>query len=909
MQKEIVLGNNPELAATILSCIGDGVIVTDLNATIIYINHIAEEILGCTADNVLGMQFKEVFKVYQADTEVRRSCPVDYVLKNHIKTGLMNNSILLDKNIPKYVSATCTAVNAADGTIMGVVVVFRDITRIKTIELDHLNEEKNLNEMFENAPAGMMVIDKSGSLLRTNESILKYFGKKKENIIGKRVGEIINCTSYFTNSMGCGHGERCNSCKIEQAVYEAFSNKQATRNIEVKMQLNKNDHVSEVWFRASISPLADTEMDEVVIALVDISSSKHNEIKAMEASEYCNNILNQLPFTIWMTDEHFNWKYMNKRYGEVTGADLYDRPLENWFDFAHPDDAKDFKKSVLKAVRKKTLFLKEVRFRIKNNEYKWCMVVGAPFYGQDGRFNGYIGSSYDISLQKEAEEDLKRYQKLLITAKEAAEAANRAKSEFLANMSHEIRTPINGIVGMIDLTMLLSINEEQKDNLITAKACAGSLLRIVNDILDFSKMEADKMILDANNFDIKELIEEIVRAHSPKVSAKGLELNYIFSSNLPQFLIGDPNRLRQVLDNLVSNAVKFTDQGEVTITIKCNRFIGDEVELEFTVTDTGIGIAKEDRNRLFHSFSQIESTYTKKYGGTGLGLVISKQLVEKMGGSIDVDSEEGKGSSFHFNLRFRVGNSRLSEKQILPDLSKAVKQLRILLVEDDYVNQKVAYKILKRKGYHVDVACNGNEALHKYENQEFDVILMDIQMPEMNGIEATKMIRQREQKNHHIPIVAMTAYALPGDKEKFLRLGMDAYISKPLKLEELFYILDEVTKENKPIVPESIKIADDGEVVYAFDKPKYSKELNVKVLKQINTKIQLISEETNQNDFASIEHLANEIKVISNSMNTIDIKDSAFKLEMSARRENKSELMSGIEDLKQIIRRYHISNG
>jgi PAS domain S-box-containing protein len=516
----------------------------------------------------------------------------------------------------------------------------------------------------------------------------------------------------------------------------------------------------------------------------------------------------------------------------------------------------------------------------------------------------YVSIIRDITERRNSEKQIRATEISLKEAKETAEAANKAKSEFLANMSHEIRTPINGIVGMLDLTLLTKLSEDQRDNIITAKNCANSLLNIINDILDFSKMEAGKMTIQAIRFNIKDLMNEITKIHMPKVEEKKLDLTSTISAKVPDYLVGDPNRLRQIINNLISNAIKFTDQGEINISTKRITQAEQEVELEFTVTDTGIGISIEDKERLFKSFSQVESPYTKKHAGTGLGLAISKQLVERLGGKIDVTSEKGVGSSFQFQLKFLIGSQEKEVKSYSSVSHGSHKSRRILLVEDDIVNQKVIGKMLLEQKHKIKTAANGEEALQLFINDAFDIILMDIQMPGMNGIETLTKIRDLEKPGQHIPVIAMTAYALLGDRDRFLSYSFDEYIAKPIQMKELYLLIERVISKQKmqKTLPDKIMLSETGEIIFSnCETMAVNQTITMLQLEQLNEILLHLQTAWMDENLIQLEHFAHVIKVISNEMNAIEIKDLAFKMELAARRGTMEGVPAYIDQMKMII--------
>ena len=528
-----------------------------------------------------------------------------------------------------------------------------------------------------------------------------------------------------------------------------------------------------------------TEFD---IIIHDISLRKEVEKELLESKELFQTVFNNTAAAITVTDQFERvvaWNPFAEKMLGMGAEGLFNKKVKDFY----PD--KEWEKIRRLDIRSSGKHANlETKIYKKNGELLDVNVAISLIKDASGKMAGAIGIMHDISERKIAHE-------MLVKSKIAAEEANSAKSMFLANMSHEVRTPMNAILGMIDLTLDTSMTEEQRDNLVVAKDAADNLLGLLNDILDLSRVEAGKITLEKIEIQLHNIVKSICKGFEVVARNKGVEVLTNINEDVPELIIGDPVRIRQVLTNLINNAIKFTAKGKIIIGVEVDSKLGKEdIILRFSVKDEGIGIPEDRLESVFEVFTQADSTTTRRFGGTGLGLAICKRLVEMMSGRIWVESEVTKGSTFCFTGRFQIVqvgmNSSLSlkmnaEKDISVEEILKNNKLKALLAEDNLVNQKIARRILEKQGIEVFAVLNGKEAIEETHKKKFDFILMDSHMPILDGLETTAIIRENEKKTGgHIPIIALTARAMEDDRKKCLDGGMDGYVSKPIDRKKLF---------------------------------------------------------------------------------------------------------------------------
>ena len=785
-------------------------------------------------------------------------------------------------------------------------------------------------ELFSRHGAPMLIIDpESGLILAGNQAAHSFYGYPE--LQGMTIGsinalssqqvqdEMQKATRLRKNHFDFRH--RLADGSVRDVRVYSYPIELDGREVLFSMVIDETErtiaeaslHRKERSFITVLSVAVLLQLAALFLLARSAARRKKAEKELAEAYENQSILLDNIPTQIWLLTDDHTYGAVNRAHADFNGMRAEEMSFRDMYEFLPGEVVEVCRRSNAEVFADARPVRTDEKIRDASGEERLLSIWKTPRLRADGSVEYVICAGEDVTEQKRTEDslraalrELEQKTELANEMAERAQAANVAKSAFLANMSHEIRTPMNGILGMTGLLLETGLTQEQRGFAGSLMSSAESLLSLLNDILDFSKIEAGKLELETLDFNLETLLKDFTSVMAVVARKKGLELRCVIEPDVPALFRGDPGRLRQILNNLTSNAVKFTERGEVTTTVS---LVGQDARfasLRFTVRDTGIGISPETMELLFEKFSQGDASISAKYGGTGLGLVISKQLVALMGGEIGVRSEEGKGSEFWCTVvleklseaEFSAAGARGATEEPLSGFERRGR--RILLAEDNITNQRVALGMLKKIGVTADAAENGEAALEALASCSYDLVLMDCRMPVMDGYEATRRIRRMEGDVRNIPVIALTAYAMPGDREKCLEAGMNDYLAKPIIRDALLAVLERWLprreKEEGPfedVATEGAREMEAQHLESVWDRDVLLERLlgDEEMLEEIITgfledapaQLSALSEALATGDAASAEMSAHAIKGAAAGIGAERVRSAAFAVENAVR--------------------------
>jgi len=893
--------------ASILEKTPDFVAIAKPDGRLAYLNLAGQQMIGLAkSEQVRKLSMSALFPKRFRDTVQNK------ILAEAARSGQWSGELVLQRRDGSEfpVSIVVLAHKDSHGKIQYYAAVSRDISEQKNTEAALRESDARLRAIFDVAMDPIVTVNEQGELVEINLAAERTFRCSRRDVVGKELVEL-----FFPES---------SRDRFRAGLERYKSTGEGSllgRRLELPMlRVGNEEFLAEI----AIQPVLLKGEPVFTLFVQDITERKRAEKDLKSSQSLYLSLVENLPLNVIRKDLDGNFVFVNRAFSELLGRPVEEIVGKTDSDF-YPDDlAQKYQHDDKVLLESGKMFETTEEHETDDGQKLFVHVIKSVLRDTAGNAVGTQGIFWDVTAEKLAEERLQH-------SKEAAESSSRAKSEFLANMSHEIRTPMNAIIGMSDLVLDTPLDRQQHEYLTIVRESAESLLHVINDVLDLSKIEAGKLELVDEDFDLRAALNEMTKSQLLRAQMKGLDLRSEVDADVPEYLTGDPVRLRQVILNLVSNAIKFTERGEVVVGVQLKSQDGEHAELHFSVRDTGIGIDEEKQGVVFRAFEQADSSTTRKYGGTGLGLAICAKLVSLMQGDIWVESKLDVGSAFQFTARYGIAtkpvvqrpalqpeqltglrvlvvddngnNRRILEETLrgwdvdcvsvasgsasldaltsgdskgrefdlmlldvrMPDMTgfevvehlrsekiakktailllvsddrqgdtqrcqqlgingrllKPIKQnellnsfsqvldlaplpvrkakaCHLLLAEDSLVNQKLAVALLEKRGHHITVVSNGRDAVKEACSGQFDLVLMDVQMPLLDGLEATEQIRRKEKASGmHVPIVAMTAHAMKGDRERCLAAGMDDYLSKPIRADEMYGIIDALVAESQ----------------------------------------------------------------------------------------------------------------